>query len=344
MRIPWLSVGGIAAAVFAIGLIVTKNVDGYTPHHILNVSYDPTRELYQKINPAFAARYQKETGEAVAIRQSHGGSSYQARQVATGALAADVVTLGLPSDVEGLAKRGIVGADWKSRLPNNARPYYSTVVFVVRKGNPLNIKDWPDLVRDNIEVITPDPKTSGNGKLTLLAAWGSVIARGGGETEARAFLKALLDHAPFLVPAARVAGVAFSVEKKGDVSVAWENEALREVAETKGAVEIVYPPISILAEPAVAWVDANVAKNNSEAISRAYLEFLFSDEAQTIIAREGYRPSNAAIAEKFVERLPPLKLFSITLIAKEWSDAQQKFFAENGVVDAIYVAKPRAVD
>ncbi|WP_294534703.1 sulfate ABC transporter substrate-binding protein [uncultured Rhodoblastus sp.] len=344
MRIPWLSVGGIAAAIFAIGLIAVKNVNGYTPHHLLNVSYDPTRELYQKINPAFAARYEKQTGEQVAIRQSHGGSSYQARQVATGALNADVVTLGLPSDVEGLAKRGIVAADWKSRLPNNARPYYSTVVFVVRKGNPLNIRDWPDLVRGNIEVITPDPKTSGNGKLTLLAAWGSVISRGGSEAEARDFIKALLDHAPFLVPAARVAGVAFSVEKKGDVSVAWENEALREVAETKGAVEIVYPPLSILAEPVVAWVDANVAKNHSEKLSKAYLEYLFTDEAQNIIAREGYRPFNAAIAEKYVERLPRLNLFPITLIARDWSDANQKFFAENGVVDAIYTAKPRAVD
>jgi sulfate transport system substrate-binding protein len=296
------------------------------------------------INPAFAANYQKATGEAVAIRQSHGGSSYQARQVATGALLADVVTLGLPSDVDGLAKRGIVAADWKSRLPNESRPYYSTVVFVVRKGNPLNIRDWPDLVRGNIEVITPDPKTSGNGKLTILAAWGSVIARGGSEAEARDFVKTLLDHAPFLVPAARAAGVAFAVEKKGDVSVCWENEALREVADTKGAVEIVYPPTSILAEPSVAWVDANVAKNHSEKLSRAYLEFLFSDEAQHLIAREGYRPFNTAIAGQYTSRLPPLKLFPITLIARDWPDAQQKFFADNGVVDALYVAKPRPVD
>jgi sulfate/thiosulfate transport system substrate-binding protein len=341
MRIPWLSVGAVAASIFAVGLIVVKNVDGYVPHHILNVSYDPTRELYQKINPAFAAQYLKETGETVAIRHSHGGSSYQARQVATGAAVADVVTLGLPSDVEGLAKRGLIGNDWRARLPNEARPYYSTVVFVVRKGNPLKILDWPDLVRGNIEVITPDPKTSGNGKLSLLAAWGSVIARGGSEAEARAFLKALLDHAPFLVPAARAAGVAFAVEKKGDVSIAWENEALREVADTKGAVEIVYPPITILAEPSVAWVDTNVAKTHSEKLSKAYLEYLFTNEAQNIIAREGYRPINKAIAEQYAKRLPPLNLFPITLIAKDWADAQQKFFAENGVVDAIYVAKPR---
>jgi sulfate/thiosulfate transport system substrate-binding protein len=341
MRIPWLNVGAVAAAVFAAGLIAVKNVDGYASHHILNVSYDPTRELYQKINPAFAANYQKETGEAVAIRQSHGGSSYQARQVATGAVAADVVTLGLPSDVDGLAKRGLIATDWRSRLPNGSQPYHSTVVFVVRKGNPLKIQDWPDLVRGNIEVITPDPKTSGNGKLTILAAWGSVIARGGSEAEARDFVKTLLDHVPFFVPAARAAAVAFAVEKKGDVHVSWENEALREVADSRGAVEIVYPPTSILAEPAVAWVDGNVAKNHSEKLSKAYLDYLFTDEAQNIIAREGYRPFNTAIADHYVISLPPLKLFPITLIAKDWADAQQKFFAENGVVDAIYVAKPR---
>ncbi len=341
MHIPWLSVGAITVGVIAVTSIAVKNADGYAPHHLLNVSYDPTRELYQKLNPAFAARYLRDTGEAVAVRQSHGGSTYQARQVASGAALADVVTLGLPSDVQGLAQRGSIAQDWQTRLPNDARPYYSTVVFVVRNGNPLHIVDWPDLVRGNIEVITPDPKTSGNGKLTILAAWASVIARGGSEMEAREYIKALLAHAPFLVPAARAAGVAFAVEKKGDVQVAWENEALREAAESKGAVEIVYPPASLLAEPSVAWVDANVQKNHSETLAKTYLQYLFSDEAQNIIAREGYRPSNKAIAEHYADRLPPLKLWPITLIAKDWADAQQKFFAENGIVDAVYVAKPR---
>jgi len=344
MRIAWLSIGAVAASVLAIGLIVANNVNGYVPHHILNVSYDPTRELYQLINPAFAARFQKETGEAIAIRQSHGGSSYQARQVATGVAPADVVTLGLPSDIEAIAKRGLIAPDWKSRLPNDARPYYSTVVFVVRKGNPLKIYDWPDLVRGTTEIITPDPKTSGNGKLTLLAAWGSVIARNGTEAEARDFVKALLDHSPFLLPAARAAAVAFAVEKMGDVHVSWENEALREVLESKGAIEIVYPPISILAEPSVAWVDANVSKNHSEELAKAYLDYLFTEEAQRIIARAGYRPSDPAIAAQYVDSLPPLNLFPITLIAKDWSDAQQKFFGENGVIEAIYVPKPRSVD
>jgi sulfate transport system substrate-binding protein len=343
MRIPWLNLGAVVASVAAIAVIAANNVKGYAAHHILNVSYDPTRELYSKLNPVFAAKYAKQTGEQVAVRQSHGGSSAQGRAVATGAAKADVVTLGLPSDIEGIAKRGLIGADWRARLPNGAQPYYSTVVFVVRKGNPRAIHDWPDLVRENenIEVITPDPKTSGNGKLTLLAAWGSVIAAGGSEADAKAFVIKLLEHAPFLVPAARAAGVAFAVEKKGDVHVAWENEALREVSEAKGGLEIVYPSTSILAEPSVAVVDANVGKNNSAALAKAYLEFLFTDEAQEIIAKEGYRPFKAEIAARFVKTLPPLKLFPVTLIAKDWSDAQAKFFAENGIVDAIYTPKPR---
>jgi sulfate/thiosulfate transport system substrate-binding protein len=341
MRIPLLSIAAVAASVLAGGLIAAKNASGHAAYTILNVSYDPTRELYQKINPAFAASYERQTGETVAIRQSHGGSSYQQRQVVSGAEPADVVTLGLPSDIDGLAKRGLIAQDWRTRLPDNAQPYTTTIVFVVRKGNPRGIHDWSDLVKGDIEVITPDPKTSGNGKLTLLAAWGSVISRGGSEAAAKDFVKAILDHAPFLVPAARAAGVAFSVEKRGDVQVAWENEALRDVAESKGAVEIVYPPISILAQPAAAWVDANVAKHNSEALSKAYLEFLFSDEGQEIIAHEGYRPTNKTIAARHADRLPPLNLFPITLIAKDWNDAQQKFFGENGLIDVLYVPKPR---
>jgi sulfate/thiosulfate-binding protein len=342
MRLPWLSIGGVLACVVAASVIAARNVAGYAPHRLVNASYDPTRELYQKFNPAFVADYLRRTGESVEIIQSHAGSTYQARQVAAGKLSADVVTLGLPSDVEGLAKRGLIAADWKSRLPNDAKPYSSTLVFVVRKGNPLNIKDWPDLIRKDIEVITPDPKTSGNGKLTILAAWGSVIAAGGSEAQARDFVKAILDHAPFLVAASRAAGVAFAIEKRGDVQVAWENEALREVAETNGAVEIAYPPLSILAEPSIALVDANVRKNNSGLLAKAYLDFFYSDEAQNIIAAEGYRPWNAKIAEKYARRLPPIKLFPITLFAKDWADAQQKFFDENGVLDTFYKPKPRA--
>jgi sulfate transport system substrate-binding protein len=232
---------------------------------------------------------------------------------------------------------------WEQRLPNRSRPYNSTIVFVVRRGNPYAIHDWPDLVTGAVEVIVPDPKTSGNGKLAALAAWGAIVTRGGSENEARAYLKALYAHTPFLDSAARSTGVAFAVEKKGDVHLAWENEALRETKESKGQLEIVYPPISILAEPTVAWVDVNVTKHNSASLARAYLEFLFTDEAQEIIAREGYRPFNAQILEKHSDRLPNIDLFPITAIARDWTDAQRRFFTDNGIIDAVYTPKPRTM-
>jgi sulfate transport system substrate-binding protein len=191
-------------------------------------------------------------------------------------------------------------------------------------------------------VITPDPKTSGNGKLTALAAWGAIVTRGGSEAEARTYLKSLYERAPFLVPAARAAGIAFAVEKIGDVHLAWENEALREVAESRGELEVVYPPVSILAEPSVAWVDANVANDGSGRLARAYLEYLFTDEAQEIIARSGYRPFNPQILQRHAERLPPLNLFPVTAIARDWEDAQTRFFADNGIIETVYRPKPRA--
>lgn len=341
MRFPLLNIVAVAAIAATAAVLVTRNSEGHAAHHLLNVSYDPTRELYQDINPAFVRSYEGKTGSSVAIRQSHAGSSHQARLVASGELKADVVTLGLPSDVEGLHKRGLIADGWRQRLPNDSSPYTSTIVFVVRKGNPHAIHDWPDLAKPGLEVIFPDPKTSGNGKLAVLAAWGSVVTRGGGEADARAFLKTLFAQAPFLEPAARTAGVAFSVEKKGDVHLAWENEALRETAQAKGALEIVYPPVSIRAEPTVAWVDSNVVAHGSEKLARAYLDFLFTDAAQEIIARNGYRPANAEILKKHSDTLPGLDLFPVTAFAQGWSDAQQKFFAENGVVDTVYVAKPR---
>ena len=341
MRISWFSAGALATCVIAGTLIAMHNAPGNFTHQILNVSYDPTRELYQHLNPIFAAEYKRQTGETIDVRQSHGGSSYQARQVATGEQQADVVTLGLPSDIESIEKRGLIGTDWRQRLPNGARPYHSTIVFVVRRGNPLGIHDWPDLVRPNIEVIMPDPKTSGNGKLALLAAWGYVVTHGGDENQARDFLKSLLDHAPFLVPAARAAAVAFAVEQKGDMQLAWENEALREVDSSKGAIEIVYPSTSILAEPSVAWVDTNIEKHKTAELARAYLQFLFTEQAQEIIASEGYRPYSGNVITKYAGRYPAINLFPITVIARDWSDAQQKFFGENGVIDAIYVPKPR---
>jgi sulfate transport system substrate-binding protein len=341
MRLQWINIGAIVAVAVAVALVAVKNVHGHAAHYLLNVSYDPTRELYQRINSSFVEHYERELSSSVEIRQSHGGSSRQASLVAGGQAVADVVTLGVPSDVEGIHKRGLIADGWQERLPNNSQPYYSTIVFVVRRGNPLGIRDWPDLIKPGIEVIVPDPKTSGNGKLAALSAWGAIVSRGGAESEAKAYLKALYDHAPFLLPAARAAGVAFASEKKGDVHLAWENEALREVAEEKGAIEIVYPPVSILAEPTVAWVDTNVAKHGSIQLARDYLEFLFTDEAQEIIAGEGYRPYKTEILAKHADRLPAIDLFPIEAIAKDWSDAQLKFFAENGVIDTVYAPKPR---
>ena len=340
-KLPWINLAALAAVAVAAVLIVAKNVDSKAPTQLLNVSYDPTRELYRDIDAAFSARYRRESGRTVEIHQAHGGSSRQARLAVSGEFKPDVVTLGLPSDVEVLHKHGLIPDGWAARLPNQSRPYSSTIIFVVRKGNPRGIHDWPDLIKPGIEVITPDPKSSGNGKLTALAAWGAVVTRGGSDGDARNYLKALYEHAPFLVPAARAAGVAFAVEKIGDVHLAWENEALREVAEAKGDLEIVYPPVSILAEPTVAWVDANVDKNGSAPLARAYLEYLFTDEAQEIIARNGYRPYKAEVLQRHAGTLPPLELFPVSAIAKDWEDAQTRFFADNGIIDTVYQPKPR---
>jgi len=339
--VPWLNVAALAGVAVAATLIVAGNVHGRAAVHLLNVSYDPTRELYRDIDAQFVAAQDKAGRAHVEIRQSHGGSSRQARLAIAGELQPDVVTLGLPSDVDALRKRGLVAAGWAARLPNASRPYTSTIVFVVRRGNPRAILDWPDLIKPGIEVITPDPKSSGNGKLTALAAWGAVVTRGGSEDQAREYLKALYEHAPFLVTAAREAGTAFAVEKLGDVHVAWENEALREVAESHGDLQIVYPPVSILAEPSVAWVDANVARHGTEQLAKAFLQYLYSDAAQETIARDGYRPFDERVLARHADTLPQLKLFAVTAIARDWADAQEKFFADNAIIDTVYRPKPR---
>lgn len=340
-KLSRLNILAIALAISALTAIVLSNYRRPAPIELLNVSYDPTRELYKEINRAFAEDYRRRTGGIIHISQSHGGSSRQAKLAATGELKPDAVTLGLPSDIEVLRKRGLVAERWFEQFPNHGRAYYSTIVFVVRKGNPHAIHDWPDLVKSDVEVIVPDPKTSGNGKLAVLAAWGSVVLRGGSEGAARNYLKALYDHAPFLVPAARSAGTAFSLEKLGDVHIAWENEALREVAESKGELEIVYPPLSILAEPAVALVEGNTDKNGNRDAARAYLDYLFTDPAQEIIARNGYRPYKPEILQRHATTLPPLNLFEIRSIAASWEEAQTRFFADNGIIDLVYVPKPR---
>ncbi len=336
-----LNLLAVALVVAAVLTIAAKNWERNADVRLLNVSYDPTRELYQKVNARFAAEYLRQTGRKCVVTQSHAGSTRQARSVIEGEQAADVVTLGLPSDVEGLHARGLIDDGWSTRLPNHSEPYYSTIVFVVRRGNPHHIRDWPDLVSEPLEIITPDPKTSGNGKLSALAAWGAIVTRGGTEAEARAYLKTFYERAPFLEAGARATSLAFAVEKQGDVHVTWENEALREVAESGGDLELVYPPVSILAEPVVAWVDANVAKHGTAAGARAYLEFLFSDAGQEIIAETGYRPFKTQVLRRHSDRFPDLHLFPIGAVARDWQDAQQRFFAENGIIDTVYQPKPR---
>jgi sulfate transport system substrate-binding protein len=339
MKTKWLNNFGLLASAIAVTLIAIHNLKFKASHELLNASYAPTGDLYQELNQQFITEYAKKNGERLTVKVSNGGSSRQARAVIDG-LEADVVTLALPSDVDSLRKQGLIPDGWAQRLPNNSQPYTSTIVFVVRKGNPKAIKDWPDLIARGIEVVTPNPKTSGNGKLSLMAAWGSVLARGGTEDEARDYIKRLYQHVSILGASATDATATFAYDKIGDVHLTWENEALREVEEEKGELEIVYPPTSIRAEPSVAWVDANVARHKTQDEAKAYLEFLFTDAAQETIARQGYRPFNQAILDRHLGRLPKLDLFPITLIAKDWQDAQTKFFADNAIFDVIY--KPKA--
>jgi sulfate transport system substrate-binding protein len=337
----WTNTFALGLVAVAAGVLVTKNLKGHEdlPQvQLLNVSYDPTRELYQELNPKFVAKFEKDTGSSIGVAQSHGGSSRQARAVASGE-PADVVTLALPSDIESLHKAGLVADKWQSRFPHNSQPYYSTVVFLVRKTNPKNIKDWPDLIAPGIEIVTPDPKTSGNGKLSVLAAWGSVLARGGTEDQAREFVKKLYDNVSVLGAGARDSTNTFTLGREGDVQLTWENEAIREVAESNGELEIVYPPVSIRAEPTVAVVDTNATKHNTVAAATAYLNYLYTDEAQEVLAKDGYRPINDAILKKHQDLLPNIKLFPVTLVAKDWDDAQAKFFGDNGIFELIHPSK-----
>jgi len=328
----------VVAVLLAATLIAAKNLQGDTSQ-ILNVSYDPTRELYTALDAQFVAEYQQRTGVRLEIKQSHGGSSRQAHSVIDGSQKADVVTLALTTDVDALRKRGLIAADWRKRLPNNSEPYTSTIVFVVRKGNPKAIHDWPDLIKGEVAIVTPNPRTSGNGKLSVLGAWGSVTTRGGSEADALAYLKALYRHVAVFDAGARGAATSFAVEKIGDVHLTWENEAWREVAADKDELEIVYPPVSIRAEPAVAWVDANVQGGKTAAEAKAYLEYLFTDAAQETIAKFGYRPINPEILAKYADRLPNIQLFPISAIAKDWDEARERFFGDNGILDAIASAK-----
>ena len=305
---------------------------------LLNVSYDPTRELWRDINEHFIPKYDKETGNTLSIKQSHGGSSTQARAVIDG-LEADVVTLASIIDTDAIRKVGLIKEGWIDRLPDRSLPYYSTVVFVVRKGNPKGIKDWPDLVKPDVAIVTPNPKTSGNGYLSFFSAWGSVTVRGGSREDAIKYVTQLYRQVPVLDSGARGATTTFVQKNIGDVHLAWENEAHLEVLEAKGGLEIVYPPISIRAEPHVAVVDDNVDRKGTREAAEAYLKYLYTDEAQEIIASHFYRPTNETILKKHADSFPDIRLFPITDIAESFQDAHKKFIGEGGVFDEIYKPK-----
>jgi sulfate/thiosulfate transport system substrate-binding protein len=308
------------------------------PVDLLNVACDPTRELWQDINAEFSKQYQHDTGREITIKQSHGGSSSQARAVNDG-LEADVVTLAMWPDTDSIRRSGLIAEGWEKRLPENSLPYYSTIVFVVRKSNPKQIHDWADIVKPGVQIITPNPKTSGNGKLSFLAAWGSVVTRGGSEEQAKDFVTKLYQQTPVLDTAARAATITFSKKNIGDVHLAWENEALQEVQESNGELEPVYPPVSIRAEPQVAWVDENVKRHGTADAAEAYLEFLYRPQAQQIIAKHFYRPNSEGDRQKFSDTFPPIKLFGVTAVAKNWDDAISRFFNDGGVFDQISASK-----
>ncbi len=334
LRIPPLALLIVAGAVAG----ALSGAAGAEEVSLLNVSYDPTRELWRDMNQQFIPRYEKESGTRLSIKQSHGGSSTQARAVIDG-LEADVVTLASIIDTNAIQQKGLIREGWIDRLPYRSLPYYSTVVFVVRKGNPKAIRDWPDLVKPGVAIITPNPKTSGNGYLSFFGAWGSVVLRGGSRQDAIDYVTRLYRQVPVLDSGARGATTTFVQKGIGDVHLAWENEAHLEVREAKGDLEIVYPPISIRAEPHVAVVDANVDRKKTRAAAEAYLKFTYTDEGQEIAARHFYRPSNEAILKKHAATFPSIRLFAVTEIAKDFVDAHEQFIGEGGVFDGIYEPK-----
>jgi sulfate transport system substrate-binding protein len=327
-----LLVLAVSAAAFGVA---AKEVS------ILNVSYDPTRELYGEYNKAFAKYWQAKTGDTVSVKQSHGGSGKQARSVIDG-IEADVVTLALAYDIDEIAARGkLLPADWQKRLKHNSSPYTSTYIFLVRKGNPKGIKNWDDLVKPGVGVITANPKTSGGARWGYLAAYGFALKQpGGNDAKAQAFVGSLFKNVPVLDSGARGSTVTFAERGIGDVLLAWENEAhlaFKEFGADK--FDIVYPPTSILAEPPVTVVDKVVDKRGTRAVATAYLEYLYSPEGQEIAARHFYRPIDPAIAAKYAANFPKISLFTIDDVFGGWAKAQKTHFADGGVFDQIYTAK-----
>lgn len=339
MRRQFLKSAVAAAAAIAVG---AGSIAAATQQTLLNVSYDPTRELYGAINAAFAKYWASKGGGQVAIRQSHGGSGKQARSVIDG-LQADVVTLALAYDIDAIAKRGkLLPDNWQTRLPNNSAPYYSTIVFLVRKGNPKKIKDWDDLIRPDVKVITPNPKTSGGARWNYLAAYGYAQRKYGGDAGARAYLTKLFRNVPVLDSGARGSTTTFVQRGQGDVLLAWENEAFLAVNKVgRGQVEVVVPSLSILAEPPVALVDGNVDKHGTRKAAQAYLNFLFTPQAQEIIAANYYRPRNPQVAAKYAARFPRVQLLTIDKNFGGWAKAQAQHFNDGGLFDQIFEAAKR---
>jgi len=318
---------------FGIGAAVAQTT-------LLNVSYDPTRELYKDFNAAFAKHWQGKTGQAVNVRQSHGGSGKQARSVADG-LEADVVTLALGYDIDALAERKLIPADWQKRFPNNSSPYTSTIVFLVRKGNPKGIKDWGDLAKPGVGVITPNPKTSGGARWNYLAAWAWALKQpAGNDQKAKELVAAIFRNVPVLDSGARGSTTTFVERGLGDVLVTWENEGILAVNELgKDKFDIVYPSLSILAEPPVAVVDKVVEKRGTRLTAQAYLDYLYSEEGQQIAAKHYYRPTHPTVAGQYARQFPKLKLVTIDDTFGGWQKAQKTHFADGGTFDQIYLKK-----
>ena len=307
------------------------------PTQLLNVSYDPTRELYQQINSAFAKAWK----QPITIKQSHGGSGKQARAVIDG-LPADVVTLALAYDIDEIAKKGLISSNWQARLPNNSTPYYSTIVLLVRHGNPKHIRDWDDLIRPDVKVITPNPKTSGGARWNYLAAWGYAQKRYGTPEKAKLFMAKLFRNVPVLDSGARGATTTFVERGQGDVLIAWENEALLATNKLgRGKFDIVVPSVSILAEPPVTVVDKVADKHRTRQAAEAYLKFLYTPEAQDIIARNYFRPRNGQVAAKYKAQFPNMKLFTIDRNFGGWAKAQALHFNDGGLFDQEYEAAKR---
>ena len=325
--------------VYALFLVITFLFysSAGTAGTLLNVSYDPTRELYQEVNTAFAKFWKEKTGQEVTIQASHGGSGKQARAVIDG-LDADVVTLALAYDINAISeKSGLLPKNWQKQFPDNSTPYTSTIVFLVRKGNPKHIRDWDDLVKDGISIITPNPKTSGGARWNYLAAWGFALKKYGSEGKAREFVSKLYRNVPVLDVGARGSTITFVQRNIGDVLIAWENEALLSLKELgKEKVEIVVPSVSILAEPPVAVVDKIAERHGTTKIAKAYLEFLYTAEGQEIAARNFYRPRLPDVAAKYAGQFPKVALFTIDEVFGGWQKTQAGHFSDGGVFDEIY--------